>query len=95
MVLPAQVVGDVGEGGAGCLGHAVVDDDDVVFALGQRRGRRIPFPQTVLCVSLLDLSHLVSGDGSFCRDDRKLDTGVSSTLTLQNKRSEQKSPSAS
>lgn len=33
VVLPAQVVGDVGEGGAGRLGHAVVDDDKVVFAL--------------------------------------------------------------
>lgn len=44
MVLPAQVVGDVGEGGAGCLGHAVVDDDDIVVAVGQRRGRRVPFP---------------------------------------------------
>ncbi len=66
VVLPAQVVGDVGEGGAGRLGHAVVDDDDVVFAVGQRRGRRVPFPQAVLRVPLLDLSHLVSGDGSFC-----------------------------
>ena len=75
VVLPAQVVGDVGEGGAGRLGHAVVDDDEVVFVLGQRRGRRVPFPQAVLRVPLLDLSHLVSGDGSFCRDDRKKDTG--------------------
>lgn len=69
MVLPAQVVGDVGEGGAGRLGHAVVDDDHVVFALGQRRRRRVPFPQAVLRVPLLDLSYLVSGDGPFWRDE--------------------------
>lgn len=76
MVLPAQVVGDVGEGGAGRLGHAVVDDDDVVFVVGRRRSRRVPFPQTVLRVPLLDLSYLVSGDGSLWGgDDRKLETG--------------------
>jgi len=33
VVLPAQVVGDVGEGGAGCLGHAVVDDDHVILSV--------------------------------------------------------------
>lgn len=36
VVLPAQVVGDVGKRGAGRLGYAVVDDDQVVVALGQR-----------------------------------------------------------
>lgn len=75
VVLPAQVVGDVGEGGAGRLGHAVVDDYHVVFALGQRRGQRVPFSQAVLRVPLLDLSHLVSGDGSLWRDNGELDTG--------------------
>lgn len=30
VVLGTQVVGDVGEGGAGRLGHAVVDDDQIV-----------------------------------------------------------------
>lgn len=64
-VLPAQVVGDVGEGGAGCLGHAVVDDHQVVLAVRQCR-RRVSLPQAVLRVALLDLSHLVSGDGSLC-----------------------------
>lgn len=79
VVLPAQVVGDVGEGGAGRLGHAVVDDDNVVFALGQRRGRRVPFPQAILRVPLFDLSHLVSGDGSFWKDNREeVKTRVSS-----------------
>lgn len=67
MVLPAQVVGDVGEGGASRLGHPVVDDDYVVFVVGQRRRRRVPLPQTVLRVPLLDLSYLMSGDGSFWR----------------------------
>lgn len=43
MVLPAQVVGDVGEGGAGRLGHAVVDDDDVIFVVKRRQERRVPF----------------------------------------------------
>lgn len=75
VVLPAQVIGDVGEGGAGRLGHAVVDDDHVIFALGQRR--RVPFSQAVLCVPLLDFSYLMSGDGPFWKDDGKLDTGES------------------
>lgn len=43
VVLPAQVVGDVGEGGAGRLGHAVVDDDDVIFVVERRQERRVPF----------------------------------------------------
>ena len=34
VVFPAQVVGNVGEGGAGRLGHAVVDDYYVIFAVG-------------------------------------------------------------
>lgn len=38
-ILPTQVVGDVGEGRAGRLGHAVVDDDHVVLAIGLGRGR--------------------------------------------------------
>lgn len=71
VVLPTQVIGNVGEGGAGCLGHAVVNDDHVIFAVGQQGCSRVPFPQTVLCVPLFDLSYLVSGDSSFCRDDRK------------------------
>lgn len=33
VILPAQVVGDVGERGAGRLGHAVVDYDHVVLAV--------------------------------------------------------------
>lgn len=65
VVLPAQVVGDVGEGGAGRLGHAVVDDDHVVLAIGRQQGERFPFPEPVLRVPLLDLSNFVPGDGSF------------------------------
>lgn len=65
MVLSAQVVGDVGEGGAGRLGHAVVDDDHIVLAVGRRQGERVPFPEAVLRVPLLDLSNFVPGDGSF------------------------------
>lgn len=72
MVLPAQVVGDVGEGGAGSLGHPVVDDHQVILAAGQRCCR-LTLPQAVLHVPLLDLPHLVSGDGSLCGNDRKLD----------------------
>lgn len=65
-VLPTQVVGDVCEGRAGRLGHSVVDDDDVVFAVGVGHARGgVPLPQAVLRVPLLDLSHLVPGDGSF------------------------------
>lgn len=67
VVLSAQVVGDVGEGGAGRLGHAVVDDDHVILAAGQRC-RRVPLPQAVLRVPLLDLSYLMAGDGSFWGD---------------------------
>lgn len=44
VVLPTQVVGDVGEGGAGRLWHAVVNDDDVILVVGRKRGRRVPFP---------------------------------------------------
>lgn len=65
VVLPTQVVGDVCEGRAGRLGHSVVDDDDVVFAVGPGHERRVPLPQAVLCVPLLDLSHLMPGDGAF------------------------------
>lgn len=36
VVLPAQVIGNVAEGGAGRFGHPVVDDDQVFFALEQR-----------------------------------------------------------
>lgn len=83
VVLPAQVVGDVGEGGAGRLGHAVVDDDEVVLVLGRRRGRRVPFPQAVLRVPLLDLSHLMSGDGSLWRGRKEV---FLFTLILQTRR---------
>jgi len=61
-VLPAEVVGDVGEGRAGRLGHSVVDDDRV-FALGRRR--QFP-PGGVFAVTLLHFGHLVSGDSAFC-----------------------------
>lgn len=44
VVLPTQVVGDVCEGRAGRLGHSVVDDDDIVFAVGFGRDRRVPLP---------------------------------------------------
>lgn len=37
VVLPTQVIGDVGEGGAGRFGHAVVDDNQVVFVVGRRQ----------------------------------------------------------
>ena len=60
-VLPTQVVGDVGEGGAGRLGHSVVDDDHVVFFC-QWGG----FPPQVFTVSLLHFCQLVSGNGPFC-----------------------------
>lgn len=65
VVLPAQVVGDVGEGSAGRLWHAVVDDDHIVLAIGRQQGKRVPFPEAVLRVPLLDLSNFVPGDGSF------------------------------
>lgn len=64
-VLPTQVVGDVREGRAGRLGHSVVDDDDIVLAVGPGRGQRVPLPQAVLRVPLFDLPHLVPGNGSF------------------------------
>lgn len=65
VVAPAQVVGDVGEGGAARLRHAVVDDHHVVFVVRQRGRRRVP--QAVLQVPLLDLSYLVARDGLFWR----------------------------
>lgn len=65
VVLPTQVVGDVCEGRAGRLGHSVVYDDDVVFAVRFEHDRRVPLPEAVLRVPLLDLSYLMSGDGSF------------------------------
>lgn len=73
VVLPTQVVGDVGEGGAGRLGHTVVDNDHIVVVVGQRRSRRVPFPQAVLRVSLLDLSYLMSGNGSLWRREGGMD----------------------
>lgn len=74
VVLPAKVVGNVGEGGAGRLGHAVVDDDHI-FALGQRRRRRLSLPQPILRVPLLNLSYLVSGDGPLCSEGGGQDVG--------------------
>lgn len=44
VVLPTQVVSDICERRAGCLGHAVVDDYDIVFAVGFRHDRRTPLP---------------------------------------------------
>lgn len=62
-VFPTQVVGDVGEGGAGRLRDSVVDDDHVVFVC--QRGQ---FTARVLAVTLLHFSQLVSGDGAFCKN---------------------------
>lgn len=61
VVLVAQVVGDVGEGGTGCFGHSVVDDHQIVF---RYQGRLRP----LLNVPLLNLSYLMSGNGSFCNE---------------------------
>lgn len=60
LVLAAQVVGDVGEGGAGRLRHAVVDDDYVI-ALAQRR--LVP---AILSVALFNLPHFMPCDGALC-----------------------------
>lgn len=69
VVLATQVVGDVGEGGAGRLRHAVVDNHHVLAA-GRRGG--LPLPQAVLRVPLLDLVHLVPGDGPLCPEEEEL-----------------------
>lgn len=61
-VLSAQVICDVGEGSAGSLRNTVVDDDQI---LNLRQRWRIP--QAVPRLSLLHLSHLVSGHGALCR----------------------------
>lgn len=61
-VLSAQVICNVGEGGAGSLGHTVIDDNQI---LNLRQCRRVP--QAVPYLSLLHLSHLVSGHGALCR----------------------------
>lgn len=65
-VLATQVIGDIGEGSAGRLGHAVVDNDHVVFAVGWQQGQRVSLPEAILRVPLLNLSNLVPGDGSLC-----------------------------
>lgn len=59
VVLVAQVVGDVGEGGTGCFGHSVVDDYQIVLLY---QGLLRP----LLNVPLLNLSYLMSGNDSFC-----------------------------
>lgn len=59
VVLVAQVIGDVGEGGTGCFGHSVVDDHQIIF-LDQGHLR------SLLNVPLLNLSYLMSGNDSFC-----------------------------
>ncbi len=61
-VLSAQVICNVGEGGAGSFGHTVIDDNQI---LNLRQCRRVP--QAVPYLSLLHLSHLVSGHGALCR----------------------------
>lgn len=75
VILPTQVVGNVGEGGAGRFRDAVVDNDYVIFAVRRRHRCRIPLPQAVLRVPLLDLPYLVSGDGSFWKQDGKKEQG--------------------
>lgn len=59
VVLVAQVVGDVGEGGTCCFGHSVVDDHQIIL---RYQGLLRP----LLNVPLLNLSYLMSGNGSFC-----------------------------
>lgn len=59
-VLPTQVIGYVGEGGAGRLGHPVVDDDHIVFFSQWRQ-----VPPTVFTVPLLYFCHLMSSNGTF------------------------------
>jgi len=62
-VLATEVVGDVGEGGAGRLGHPVVDDHHVV-GRAQRWGPLTTTPNTTTTtLTLLHLRHLVPGDG--------------------------------
>lgn len=65
-ILAAQVVGDVCEGRAGCLGHAVVDDDHVVVICHRRRLllQRLP-TSGVLAVTLLHLRQLMTGNCLF------------------------------
>lgn len=72
-VLSTQVVGDIGEGGAGRLGHAVVDNHNVVLAVGWQQRQRVPLPEAVLRVPLLDLSNLVPGDGALCRGRQRVE----------------------
>lgn len=60
VVFVAQVIGNVGEGGTGCFGHSVVDDHQIVLLY---QGLLRP----LLNVSLLNLSYLMSGNGSFCK----------------------------
>ena len=60
-VPPTEVVGDVGEGRASCLGHAVVDHHRVI-GRAQRRGHLTPGLATPLL--LLRLRPLAPGHGS-------------------------------
>lgn len=61
-VLSAQVVRNVGEGGAGSLGYTVIDDDQIL-----NLRRRWQVPQAVPRLSLLYFSHLMSGHSALCR----------------------------
>lgn len=80
VVLAAQVVGDVCEGCARRLGHAVVDDDHVVFICHWWRRRlllllqRVP-PGGVLTVALLHLGQLMTGNRLFCKEREKNNRG--------------------
>lgn len=63
VVVPAaQVVGEVGEGGAGCFGHSVVDDHEVILDVLTR------VPHSLLSATFLDVTHFQPCDGTFYRD---------------------------
>lgn len=64
VIFVAQVVGDVGEGGAGCFGHSVVDDHRVVLL-------KLHLLNPHLTVPSLDLSHLMPGNGLFCNKNMR------------------------
>ena len=75
VILPAQVISDVGEGSASRFGHTVVNDHNV-FSVGQRH-RRVPLPQQpVLRVPLFNLPNLMPGNGPLCSEVRKQEKGT-------------------